>query len=1473
MIAKIKNKRHTLPHRVFSVFIAISFIFTSVITPSIAQVIPQTILNLPAPGVMVKTSAGFIPPMITGITLYPDNPLMFDFIVDTGDKNLDRAELEQESMKLIKYFLASLTVPEENIWVNLSPYEKDRIIPQGFDQTIMGRDMLAQDYLLKQLTASLMYPEDELGKEFWDRVYKRALEEYGTTEIPMNTFNKVWIMPDSASIYEHDNSVFVVESRLKVMLEEDYVAMDFHQKSTATSRAPARDVASQKDAEVISGVTSEVVRDILIPELEREVNEGRTFANLRQIFNSAILAAWYKQNLKESLLGQVYVNQNKTKGVDIQDKEIKQKIYDQYVEAFKTGVYNYIREDYDSVTQEMIPRKYFSGGVTTVGLDKITTEKASSPVVREFNKRSQNHTIERVTIEAREVSSTQTLEDVYTTFWGARPKKSEKLSELDKFYFEGQRIDFAIMTFKDDDSEEINKKITELEEIGNTRIFEALDVLLARPDLDRNIRDRAIKTFLKVVATRYYSKIDSLLSHEIQNIIEALASYYSPSSEAELMRVFSIFKHFNATEEQMVGFFMRTLLDAKTNSKPQIFLTAAKKLFGNLPVTNNAKERQLKIFRGSLTAFEALKRLGYSVGDIADKYLEASRLGIEISKDGDIFNLMLGGREFTSDQMPEIAGEPGSTRIGDLLIENSQIIASQARKESERGVNEKPFDPLHYEKMGLAYLQRAMAAEDSSVTTEGVLKSSLEMLGPIAVQTLEEAYLLGSRNILAFLIRAGSLSAKEDRDKYHYLFMDEGNIRFDSADLKDINEQISSNPDNPQNKSLQFRLGLHYYLIKKDHVKALAIFTEIIESEGSGLFFNLKKNTPLGSVARSKPLQINTSSPVAREMVQNTKIINGDDIEGHFASPEMVFSRMTIERQRSHIEWILEKKYLYAARGQRLIEFTHKYSPKENGGAFLGAVELLKQRKSIGGIIFLRSGKIIPLEIAELYLSINSPNNNVKQAKVHFLKDSPDAIFNIGRSKFRTEIEFIPQAQSSEEWQSAALLTWNQIKKHIITKLRFNDGIVPDDYQLQSALSNGGGEIFRINNFFRKKIGVPADDVSNGKIKTLAGMLWLYGQSNTASSSPIFVTEENGLNKISQDILPSLTNFLDQSKHKNQFVNGEKNPLIIALNFFATDIARVLNENGTFKLDYLHPLTQEFITFVDKDFGGVFDESRLIAMVLSGGLTKAYIDKVVFVDHDGENIKSGLMDDPIMLGYRLKHLFHRTNTNREVVSTASPVELNNASSSPMNSFENVRSDLAVNLAVQKTMDLYFPELEFSLSPTTIGGAIQHHLSDPNNLMNFRTAKEAIDSYLKGLFKNNSKPSSRNAKSILTYGRSQLEEERAKITSQKTSSPINKDAYGGINLNPELIDLQIKRDGNGVPLPVNLQPIYNMEIDGFIPIIINVTPVLNLPMLLGLADVDLPVDSADADGGSELFDISYADKYRNKYIRRYEEINI
>ena len=333
------------------IFVLIAFMVNTLGSLPIAR---ADDFRLPVPGVMVRLSPPLDPPMLKGIKVHPDNPFRFDFNLDKGDSELSNDQLKSESSELIKYFLASLTIPEKDLWVNLSPYEKDRIIPQSFGLTEMGRDLLGEDYMLKQITASLIYPEDEIGKKFWKRIYEEAEKRYGTTNISVNTFNKVWIVPEKAVVYENAKvgTAYVVESKLKVMLEQDYLSLAKHE-GIQSKKAQTQDT---------NQLGSQIVREIVIPELTTEVNENKNFSRLRQVYNSLILATWYKKKIKDSILEQVYADKNKVAGVNIDDPQEKEKIYQRYLKAFKKGVYNYIKEDIDPATQETIPRKYFSGG-------------------------------------------------------------------------------------------------------------------------------------------------------------------------------------------------------------------------------------------------------------------------------------------------------------------------------------------------------------------------------------------------------------------------------------------------------------------------------------------------------------------------------------------------------------------------------------------------------------------------------------------------------------------------------------------------------------------------------------------------------------------------------------------------------------------------------------------------------------------------------------------------------------------------------------------------------------------------------------------------------------------------------------------------------------------------------------------------------------------------------------------------------
>jgi hypothetical protein len=67
-----------------------------------------------------------------------------------------------------------------------------------------------------------------------------------------------------------------------------------------------------------------------------------------------------------------------------------------------------------------------------------------------------------------------------------------------------------------------------------------------------------------------------------------------------------------------------------------------------------------------------------------------------------------------------------------------------------------------------------------------------------------------------------------------------------------------------------------------------------------------------------------------------------------------------------------------------------------------------------------------------------------------------------------------------------------------------------------------------------------------------------------------------------------------------------------------------------------------------------------------------------------------------------------------------------------------------------------------------------------------------------------------------------------------TAKVGEVSKGGIDLNPTILNTEIKRNGRGVIIPVMKGPMPDVnDINGFVPNIINITPVTNLPLLLGI----------------------------------------
>ena len=473
------------------------FFLTSVVFPA-QYVRAQMQISLPPVGTIVGMSPEFAPAHMVGIQVSPEYPLNFNFLISQGDKPIDPDDKAIEYEGLIRYFMTALTVPEQELWVNLSPYESNRIIPKNFSRTAMGRDLLSLDYILKQLTSSLMYPEDELGDKFWSKVRRKAFEQYGISDIPISTFNKVWILPDKAVVYEKNGTAMIIESRLKVMLEEDLIALENEQGSEKFGTV----AVEEENASEFSGVSSEVIRELVIPEIEKEVNYGKSFSNLRQIYSSMILASWFKKRLKRSIVNKVYSNQGKVDGINLQNTEYKQDVYEQYLESYKQGAYNYIKEEYDPIKQEIIPKKYFSGGVDVAMLSsevlEITHNSKNNKVKERIRDLLGNIELDQVLIGLKSLLSSTDIQSVEVRLEDGYVVNLDKLNELDSDEFGVGKL---------------NKMVEKVVEEGNTQqIVDLKTLLYAEYEKVKaySLEGEYVRSLLKNISwLKYVEEVDS----------------------------------------------------------------------------------------------------------------------------------------------------------------------------------------------------------------------------------------------------------------------------------------------------------------------------------------------------------------------------------------------------------------------------------------------------------------------------------------------------------------------------------------------------------------------------------------------------------------------------------------------------------------------------------------------------------------------------------------------------------------------------------------------------------------------------------------------------------------------------------------------------------------------------------------------------------------------------------------------------
>ncbi|RJP29182.1 MAG: hypothetical protein C4533_05125 [Candidatus Omnitrophota bacterium] len=274
-------------------------------------------------------------------------------------------DINKAAQKSLEHLFIALTMHDDAFWVNLNPDEPDRIINASLADTDLGRIMLNADYRLKEDVANIINPQSsQVGREFWRRLYQKAEELGAADKIPLVT--RLWIVPNLAQVYEKQNQLYITKSSLRVQLEPAYISQRITFKNNREKE--------------LQDFTSELMEELVLPQLNKRINEAYGYADLRDVYNALILAHWYKGKFGSgynSLLQTV--NYKVLDDTETDYASTPNEIYQSYLKSIKEGQYSFSETEAFGSPFGMIitTRHYFSGGVDL--RDIRLTEISSSP--------------------------------------------------------------------------------------------------------------------------------------------------------------------------------------------------------------------------------------------------------------------------------------------------------------------------------------------------------------------------------------------------------------------------------------------------------------------------------------------------------------------------------------------------------------------------------------------------------------------------------------------------------------------------------------------------------------------------------------------------------------------------------------------------------------------------------------------------------------------------------------------------------------------------------------------------------------------------------------------------------------------------------------------------------------------------------------------------------------------------------------
>jgi hypothetical protein len=303
------------------------------------------------------SSAAFRPPHLRYIS-YDKFKQSFKIILNKGDNNKAQAvEFGDSVRQPLEFFYIGLAIPNENFWVNLRPDSADRIIDDYLAETDVGKIMLEADLELKKDLARATFPATPEGKEYWEKIYNKIKQIYGyaSGNVPVSINTRIWIIPGEVVICQDQNSAYIYKAGLNVSTEAAYLS---NKQGNQSQNEPER---------IINQYSSELIQELILPKISKEVNTGKKYASLRQVYYSLILAQWFKNRFYGA--GGLYpylIDRNNLTGLTSNKRWSKNTYFKEYQKSIREKEYDLQVRVFDLFGRSI--RTYSTGGVDFSGV-------------------------------------------------------------------------------------------------------------------------------------------------------------------------------------------------------------------------------------------------------------------------------------------------------------------------------------------------------------------------------------------------------------------------------------------------------------------------------------------------------------------------------------------------------------------------------------------------------------------------------------------------------------------------------------------------------------------------------------------------------------------------------------------------------------------------------------------------------------------------------------------------------------------------------------------------------------------------------------------------------------------------------------------------------------------------------------------------------------------------------------------------